>query len=425
MNRASGHLCAPRRAAVDGSRKVTPGGRHEATISPGVPHAHDPPLRVVRVLAKLEPGGAQLTALRLTRALGRHRVQVTVLAGEASERGIELFARAGVPVGVWGGEAGLQYGCSAAFSEWLEPRLAEADLVHAHMFGAWRAAARAIRSGVPLVASEHNSLDWPGEPCEVEARAALVRVDRFFAHGPEAGRFALERGLPSARLAEGLSIIDPRVPEPHRALISPRLVYAGRLHEEKGPDVLLEALARMSSPPTTYLLGCGPMEAELRRQAAGLGLDPVVRFSGWCEEPSRWLRGAAACVVPSRREAWSQTAVQAMALGTPVVGSDVEGLPLTLGEGRGLIVEAEDPEALASALSAVVSRRRVPDLAAARRYSIRFHPEPVAAIYARTYRALVESRRRPLPGRGARPDRRARAALGAGPRGRPSPRATA
>lgn len=377
-----------------------------------MPDAFDPPLRLVRVIAKLEPGGAQLTALRLTRALDRHRLKITVLAGEASERGRELFARGGVPVEVWGGAAGLQYGCSAEFSEWLEPRLAAADLVHAHMFGAWRAAARAIGPGVPLVASEHNSINWPGEPCEVEARAALVRVNHFFAHGPEAGRFALERGLPAARLAEGLSIIDPAVPEADRSLARPRLVYAGRLHEEKGPDLLLEALARMSSPPKTYLLGSGPMEAELRELAARLGLGGVVQFCGWCEEPSRWLRGAVACVVPSRREAWSQTAVQAMALGTPVVGSDVEGLPLTLGEGRGLIVSAEDPEALAAALSAVQSRRRMPDLAAARRYAVRFHPEPVAAEYARTYRALVESRRRALPAR--RPHRARRLVLAPG-----------
>ena len=48
-----------------------------------------------------------------------------------------------------------------ASRDWLTPRLADAPIVHAHMFGAWWAAGRAMPAGVPLVASEHNDLTWP------------------------------------------------------------------------------------------------------------------------------------------------------------------------------------------------------------------------------------------------------------------------
>jgi glycosyltransferase involved in cell wall biosynthesis len=58
-----------------------------------------------------------------------------------------------------------------------------------------------------------------------------------------------------------------------------------------------------------------------------------------------------------------------MALGTPVVGTAVEGLPDVLGGDRGILVPPEDPDALAAALADVVAGRRRPDLEAARRYA--------------------------------------------------------
>jgi glycosyltransferase involved in cell wall biosynthesis len=346
--------------------------------------------RVARVIAKLEPGGAQLGALRLTRELARrHGVSCAVLAGEASREGLELVARVRIPVEVWGQASGMQYACEPEFVAWLTPRLAGADLVHAHMFGAWWAAAQAMPAGVPLVASEHNALQWPGRPREAELRTALQRVDRFLAHGPATRETALRGGLAPERISTGLSVIPDDGAAPVLALPRPRLVFAGRLHEEKGPDLLLEALAVMSAPPPTYVLGSGPMASELIELARRLGLERIVRFCGWQRRIAPWLAGASACVVPSRYEAWSQTAVQAMALGVPVVGTAVEGLPLTLAEDRGILVAAGNPVALAEALTEVLAGRRLPDLEAGRAYAARFSPREVAERYAALYRELI------------------------------------
>jgi hypothetical protein len=52
-------------------------------------------MRVVRVLGVLEPGGAQLSALRLSAALRRHGVTTTLLAGDATPPGMALAARYG------------------------------------------------------------------------------------------------------------------------------------------------------------------------------------------------------------------------------------------------------------------------------------------------------------------------------------------
>jgi glycosyltransferase involved in cell wall biosynthesis len=361
-------------------------------------------MRVVRVLAILEPGGAQLAIARLSRELRRRGVETRVLAGSATREGIELLEAAGVHVEAWteqpplptaAASPELQYACSEELVAWLAPRLRGADVVHAHMFGAWWAAAMAVSRDVPLAASEHNAVRWPGAPRHEEMRAALARVDRFFAHGPATGRMVLELGYPRERLRRGVSPIEPGRPRPLADLPVPRVVFAGRLHEEKGPDLLIDAVARMREPIPTELLGAGPGIGALREQVARLGLEGTVRFWGWRSGVGRWLARASVCVVPSRHEAWSQTAVLAMRLGVPVVGAAVEGLPLTLHRRRGVLVPPEDPEALARAIEGVVSGRVRPDLRRARRYAASFTPRRVATMYAREYRTLASRRESP------------------------------
>jgi glycosyltransferase involved in cell wall biosynthesis len=255
------------------------------------------------------------------------------------------------------------------------------------MFGGWWAATRAAPPGVPVVASEHNALRWPAG-AQVGAMAeALARVDRFFAHGRAAGALIEGLGFPRERLRAGISAIDA-TGVPVSGLPHPRLIFAGRLHEEKGPDLLVEALARMRRPPATLFLGAGPIASALAARAAELGLGGV-RFLGWQARPAGFLAGAAACVVPSRHESWSQTAAMAMALGVPVIATAVEGLPTTLARGRGVLVPPEDAQALADAISGVLDGRIRPNLGRARAYAARFTVARVTDVYEREYRELV------------------------------------
>lgn len=342
-------------------------------------------MRLTRVIAKLEPGGAQLGILRLTPALARLGIETRVLAGHATREGRRLFATAGVAAEVWGGgDASLQYEPSHEFADWLVPRLTDADVIHAHMFGAWWAAADAAPAGTPMFASEHNDVRWPAEPRIAAMRAALPRIARVFAHGPVTRALFADLGVAPDRLRSGASPVSRLDARPLRDLPVPRLTFAGRLHPEKGPDLLLAALALLRDPPPTLLLGTGPLERRLRRSARRRGLD--VRFCGWQPDPGRYIAGSAACVVPSRHEAWSQTAVQAMGLGVPVIATAVEGLPATIGSNRGVLVPPADPEALADAIEGVLAGELPVDHDEARAYALRFTPERVAQAYAREYR---------------------------------------
>ena len=277
------------------------------------------------------------------------------------------------------------------------PRLAPADLVHAHMVGAWWAAARAVPPLVPLVASEHNQMSWPGGDHTAQARVAARRVDLFFAHGPAVSAWAAGLGL-GGRLREGRSPVEGLSARPWPGLAWPRLTFTGRFRADKAPDVLVEALALLDVPPPAYLVGDGPMRQALVRLIRARGLQTVVRLPGWSYQPSRYVSGASVHVVPSREESWSQSAVVALGLGVPVVGTAVDGLARTLGGGRGVLVPPDDPHALAAALSRVLAGQR-PDPGPGRAYARQFTPSAAAALYLGAYRHLLASRARLRPPR--------------------------
>jgi glycosyltransferase involved in cell wall biosynthesis len=347
-------------------------------------------------VAKLELGGAQLSLLRVARALDARGHRTRLLAGNATPAGRELARVHGVEVEVMGSGADLQWRCDPRFAAWLAPRLAGAEVVHAHMLGAWWAAARAVPGDIPLIASEHNGYDWWGEPPWMAMAEVTDRVDRFFAHGPGARDGALRAGIPEDRIRPGISPVVGMDAHPRPGLPSPRIVFTGRLSRDKAPDVLIDAVARMAAPPPVLMLGAGAMLDDLEAQVARLGLESVVRFCGWVDEPGPWVAGASVQACPSRDEAFSQTAVLAMGLGVPVVGTNVDGFPETLGERRGIMVSPDDPEALGVALEQVLAGRLRPDTAAARVWARQFGTERVATVYEQTYDDL---RRAPTPER--------------------------
>jgi glycosyltransferase involved in cell wall biosynthesis len=350
-------------------------------------------MRIVRVLGTLEPGGAQLSALRLSVALRAHGIATTLLAGDATPAGLELADRHGLATEVFRVSdsvpaQSLQWTPSAAFADWLEPRLAGAGLVHGHMVGAWWAAAQSLPPGVPLAASEHNQMSWPARDYSTEASQAARRVGLFFAHGPAARAWALRIGLDESRLREGRSSVLGLSSRPRPGLPAGRVTFAGRLRADKGPDVLIEALTLMQPPPAAYLVGDGPLHGSLTRIVRARGLDGLVQLPGWSFEPARYIAGAGVHVVPSREESWSQSAVLGLGLGVPVVGTAVDGLANTLGDGRGVLIPPADPAALAAALTRVLAGDR-PDPGPGRAYARQFTPDAAAAEYAREYRRLA------------------------------------
>ena len=340
---------------------------------------------IIRVLAKLEPGGAQLSLLRISRALAVRGHTTRLLVGFATDAGVELARAHGVEPEVMGREVDLQWRGDPAFAAWLAPRLEHADVVHAHMFGGWWAAARAVPAGMPLFASEHNDYLWPALPQWRAMAEVIGRIDRFYAHSPGAWAGILRAGLREDRVVRGISPVVGLDAVERRGLPRERIVYTGRLSADKGPDVLVEAIGLMDASPPVYMLGAGVLEPALRARIAELGLGGVVTLPGWRDDPATWVAGATVQACPSRDEAFSQAAVLAMGLGVPVVGTRVDGFPQTLAAERGLIVEPDDPAALAEALQDIIDGARRTDVPGARAWAQQFEVSRVASRYEADY----------------------------------------
>src|SRR5262249_35134954 len=207
------------------------------------------------------------------------------------------------------------------------------------------------------------------------------------AHGPAVSAWAAGLGL-GGRLREGRSAVEGLSARPWPGLASPRLTFTGRFRADKAPDVLVEALALLDVSPAAYLVGDGPMRQALVRLVRARGLGTVVRLPGWSYQPSRYVSGTGVHVVPSREDSWSQSAVVALGLGVPVIGTAVDGLARTLGNGRGILVSPDDPAALAAALSRVLAGER-PDPGPGRAYAQQFTPSAAAAAYLEAYQHLL------------------------------------
>jgi glycosyltransferase involved in cell wall biosynthesis len=133
------------------------------------------------------------------------------------------------------------------------------------------------------------------------------------------------------------------------------VLFFGRLVEEKGAEQVLRAAAFMPEIPVR-IVGNGPCESALRKQAADAGLRNV-EFLGpvWGEEMDVLLQGARVVVAPSMwYENWPYVIVQAFAAGKPVVGADRGGIPEMLGDGaRGILYPADEPAMLAAAVQRI------------------------------------------------------------------------
>jgi colanic acid/amylovoran biosynthesis glycosyltransferase len=140
-----------------------------------------------------------------------------------------------------------------------------------------------------------------------------------------------------------------------------RVVAVGRLSAYKGFEYLLRAIATLRNYGRNVeleLVGGGELRGELERQAAELGIAEAVTFRGWVEHPEARaaIRAGAILVHPSDGlgDGLPNVVREAMALGTPVIASDVAGIPDALGQGCGVLVPPRDPAALASAIGALL-----------------------------------------------------------------------
>ncbi len=250
-------------------------------------------------------------------------------------------------------------------------------------------------------------------PHRIEAERRVVANADAIVAATDHERIALERlyGADPERVAVipqgvNLDIFRPvDRTEARRALgldNRPMVLFVGRLEPLKGPDLLIDAFARLDSDDAILVIVGGDEQAdgyrrELRRRASAAGVGRRVQFVGATPQDRLPLYYSAAdvCVVPSYHESFGLVPLEAMACGTPVVATRVGGLTATIREGEnGYLIPFRSPDAFAARIDPLLAdtrlRRRLSDAAIAT--AERFRWSAVARQLDTLYAELWETR---------------------------------
>lgn len=365
--------------------------------------------RILHLITRLPVGGAEHLLASIVRQLDTDRFESLVCCiqdrGELAERieanGIEVLCL---------DRKGKRFSLGTVLALARLMREQRIDLVHCHLYHAnlyGRLAAKL--AGIPAIATVHNTYvrrkwhrsllnRWLGRgrgvviAVSAEARNDVIEHDRL-----DPGRvLLLTNGIDLARVDTPLS----------REAAKQRLGYAaddfligcvGRLEEQKGHAIIIQALALMLATAPAELgrrlrlliVGEGRLRGELERVAAAAGVTDKLRLAGSRSDVAEILRSLDLYVMPSLWEGLSLAMLEAMAAGLPVIISDVGGAAEVLGAGEfGVRVPPGDIAALARAMTSlaqdtaerqrlgVAARNRVRD-----HYDLRERVARLEAVY--------------------------------------------
>ena len=249
------------------------------------------------------------------------------------------------------------------------------------------------------------------------ARRLMRFADLAVANSEAGGQLLRRAGLPESRVRVIVNGINPSRlhASPERVAAHRRRFEAGdaawvvgilaNLKPAKGQDTFLRAAAEIAAqhPDARFaIVGEGPSRQELESLADDLGIRDRVVFFGFQQQVAEFLGLFDVLVSASRdNEGHSNSILEAMALGVPVVATDIGGSRELVEHGRtGRLVPIDDPQQLAAAIVAVrAERKRTGDMVARARERVasQFTLERMVSSYAALYEEVLDPSMRSLP----------------------------
>ncbi len=382
--------------------------------------AQSVPARILYVSATGVLGGAERSLLVLLRAMDRRRFEPVVavphggpLVGELEALGVEVFYIPAMRFRRTAGPSelartGWEWG-SATLSLARQARRRGVDLIHSNNTAAHL-------SGAPAARIAHVPAVWHVR--DLHLLPALGPLLGCLTQGAVFVSHAVRR---TVRLRDNPGLVRRTIPNAidadafDRAACpgalrrelgigseTPLLVMAAQMVPWKRHDVLIRALKLLKQrlPGLTAaiagedLFGEHPAYAlRLRHLVSALGLEASVRFLGYRDDVPTLMSDCDVVVVASEAEPFSRAALEAMALGRPVVGTAAGGLSEVVADGEtGLLVPPGDPRATAEAIESILTDpalRRAMGEAGRRRVREHFSPSDHARRIARLYEDVL------------------------------------
>jgi sugar transferase (PEP-CTERM/EpsH1 system associated) len=332
----------------------------------------------MHVVPSLQVGGLENGVVNLVNRMDperfRHDVVCIGQAGPMASR----IEQAGVSVHAIGKGQGSDYGLAVKLAQVMRQR--RPDIVHTRNWGAVDGILAARMAGVPVVIhGEHGreAADPEGRNRRRNvARRLLGRwVDRFVVVSGDLARWlAEETGVPAGKVVQIKNGVDTEKfhPASDKSALREKLGIppesfvvgaVGRLDPVKDYGTLIRAAGRAGLPVPNavgtqagdgmvlMIAGTGPCREELEQAARAEGLGERVRFLGERADVPDLMRAFDLFVLSSVGEGMSNTILEAMASGLPVVATRVGGNPELIEEDvTGTLVPPADPEKLAAAI---------------------------------------------------------------------------
>jgi L-malate glycosyltransferase len=251
-------------------------------------------------------------------------------------------------------------------------RESKIDLIHSHdfytnVFGA--AAANLAR--VKCIASKRETFGMRTGAQNLVERIAFHRADAVIVNSAAVREYLIARGVRPSKLTVVYNGLDSDAFDvPGRA--SPAAfglparegerfvtLVANLRHDVKNVTMLLRAAREVTAQIRDVhfvIAGEGELADSLKQQAAELKLADRAHFIGRCNDVSGLLSMSAACVLTSKAEGFSNSILEYMAAGKPVVATDVGGAREAIADGEtGYIVASDDDQAMAERLLAILN----------------------------------------------------------------------
>lgn len=200
-------------------------------------------------------------------------------------------------------------------------------------------------------------------------------------------------------ILNGIDMSADLVRAPAQAGSPLRLIWCGRIQEQKNLGAGLEALAGISELDWTLdVVGDGPLRGDAEERCHRLGLEPRVRFHRWmsAREVEAAMAAADVLYLPSLSEGLSLVTVEALRAGLAFVASDIPGVTDVVCEGEnGFLCDPVVPQEFAAAVARLVLDRtllgELQASSAARRQQ--FDEQIMVADYERVLRMASKARR--------------------------------
>ncbi len=166
----------------------------------------------------------------------------------------------------------------------------------------------------------------------------------------------------------------------------------GRLSDEKGFDLLIDAFARLVDrglDARLVIAGEGPEQSSLQNQIDRLGMSQRIQLIGFCEDTRGFLEALDLFVLSSHREGLPNVVLEAMAVGVPVIATRVGGVPrLVTKDKNGRLIDSGSVDQIAEAIEQLAAspdnRERLAAAGAetiAHQWSFRHRIERMADLY--------------------------------------------